>query len=105
MFYRSSVLFGYNDFYDEHIADNGVTELVSVTNSSIQVRILAQNEDYDGWGPTAGDPLYGAGLYRASGAGDLAFYRAMRNCARGFTPVAIFDCIGGSDVTPGPPVK
>ena len=110
MFYSSSVLIdnnnNYYDYYEQGVPD-GLTEYVSHTNSSIQVRVLTTKQYYDGWqwGEAANDHIYGAGLCRASGAGDLAFYRAMQKCAIGRTTVATFDCSGGSDVTPGPPMK
>ena len=43
---------------------------------------------------------YGIGFYHATGAGDLAFYRVMRECStRGWNVVARFDCSGEADRT------
>ena len=78
----------------------GMTKYISHSNSSIQVRVLAQNDG--GLAGVRGDSdqngnLSGVGLYRASGPRVLAFSRAMNQCMRGSSAVAHFDCLGGRD--------
>ncbi|KAI0233518.1 hypothetical protein LSAT2_016270, partial [Lamellibrachia satsuma] len=78
---------------------HGVTEYVSHTNSSIQVRVRSEDDDYDYSADTGAraaastEGHYGAGFYKASGAGDLAFYRVMRQCLTGSNTAAEFDCL------------
>jgi len=80
---------------------------VSHTNSSFRVRVLSEQDvgefSGDGIGDTSprvkravyGKEDYGIGLYHATGAGDLAFYRVMRDCTvNGWNDVARFDCSG-----------
>ena len=89
-----------------------MTEYVSHTGSSIQVRVLAGSgqDGVTGSGETGSGRAkrvavfnkndYGAGLYHATGAGDLAFYRVMRECStRGWNVVARFDCSSEADRT------
>ena len=88
--------------------NSGVTEYVSHTGSSIQVRVLSEQDGGTGSGSDSGRGKravydtndYGVGLYHATGAGDLAFYRVMRQCStRGWNVVARFDCSGEADRT------
>ena len=82
-----------------------MTEYVSNTDSSLQLRVL-QDDVTSGDGFTGGLEKRatrrdsGVGFYQASGAGDLAFSRVMRECLKGWNIAAMFDCRGKSDVTP-----
>ncbi|KAI0223002.1 hypothetical protein LSAT2_025748 [Lamellibrachia satsuma] len=85
----------------------GVTEYVSNTDSSLQLRVL-QDDVSSGDGFTGGLEKRatrrdsGVGFYQASGAGDLAFSRVMRECLKGWNIAATFDCRGKSDDTTTP---
>ena len=103
-FSYSQLLSDYTD-YEYGYDNNGRTQYVSHSNSSFQVKVTTGYDDgsFEGSGERRQRRKdYDIGFYRATGPGDLAFYRVMKQCLDGWNSVATFNCSDRAGATTEP---